>query len=535
MRPSTWRPKNETTLWLDLATGQGQVRDGISIRLTPGGRRKNLALQDVLSHAAYHGFTRVMLLSEPKRTGRDSWFSKPGPGWETETVSSEEPPAGTYRNTETDTVVAVRCLAEWFGDVELNIPQARATWDELEKIMKGLDPEAGLLNTPAATGKHFWALSVPRDADIPLLPADILEEIHANAGQHYKAHLVAGPSFPDHPDCIPLIDPKKTPEIANFAEIDGRVMYASLLRDIGAGPAIRAKADTCEQILADPRMRFTPARYLVRFTVPDHWSHIGLLGVKDPDSPTNWLHPNRPGATHITWADNVEIDLARQMQWEVEPLEGIILHKGRWLDRFSDRLNRALEQVGTNKDYDPRLRKSLHNAIRSIILHTIGSFASRGRSRMIEVTNPADIPPEYRHTQGRTDDGWKYEVPPERSEYQQGFYHPEFAAQIWAKSRVKVMNTTSALSDPRDNHQPRAGALWVKPSELIGIQGDALYLGAEQTPMWARPVSQQGGDDGRIGRLRVKTALRGPLPTPIDVSARTVLHERAAKQGWRAP
>ncbi|MWV75849.1 hypothetical protein [Rathayibacter rathayi] len=537
MRPSTWKPGAENTLWLDLETGHGQTSSGIPLTVTPGARRKSLALADVLQTAAYHGIARVMLLKEPKKTAaRASWWERPGKGWSISNFAKETPFA-KYHHAETDTLTDVRTIAEWFGGKVAPTPdQARIIWDELEKLIGSAFAGGGLFNTPSATGKHLWAVSLdPKNADIPTLSADIIEEIHETAGQAYKEHFVAGPSFVDAPGCRPLVDPQKQPEIPNFAEIDGRVMYAAMCKELGTGPATRVKADTARELLGDERGIYRPARYYVRATVPDSWTGPGILATKDPDSSSNWLHPNVPGYTFQTWSDNSEVDLAIRMGWWIEPLEGIILTKARPLDRFSERITRLYKKVEANQDYDSITRTALRAALRGIILQAIGGFASTGSKQTVTVSSIMEVPAEYRPNVIPTGSGqFQYKAVPEMSDYQRGFYHPEFSAQIWARARVRVLDTVSALTDP-STRGPRAGALHVPPSELLGIQGDALFLGCAKSPRWSRPAREGGGDDGEFGRLRMKTALRGPLPTPIDLTARSALHARAAAEGWSAP
>ena len=56
------------------------------------------------------------------------------------------------------------------------------------------------------------------------------------------------------------------------------------------------------------------------------------------------------------------------------------------------------------------------------------------------------------------------------------------------------------------------------PSQLIGVNGDALYL--TSVPQACLPVDQGGGDDGRTGRLRVKGWIGEPMPVPATTEAR---------------
>ena len=76
---------------------------------------------------------------------------------------------------------------------------------------------------------------MPANLDPAPVDEDVAEEIHYTSGQHHIEHLVAGPSFTDHPDCLPLIDPVQGHDsIEGFAYIDGRFMYAGLCNELAA-------------------------------------------------------------------------------------------------------------------------------------------------------------------------------------------------------------------------------------------------------------------------------------------------------------
>jgi hypothetical protein len=69
----------------------------------------------------------------------------------------------------------------------------------------------------------------------------------------------------------------------------------------------------------------------------------------------------------------------------------------------------------------------------------------------------------------------------------------------------------------------------VDPSQLIGVNGAALYL--TSVPQACLPVEQGGGDDGRTGRLRVKGWIGEPMSVPATTEARNQLRGRAEAYG----
>ena len=61
------------------------------------------------------------------------------------------------------------------------------------------------------------------------------------------------------------------------------------------------------------------------------------------------------------------------------------------------------------------------------------------------------------------------------------------------------------------------------------MNGDALYLTA--VPQACLPVARGGGDDGKVGRLRVKGWIGEPMPVPATTEARNTLRGRAEAYG----
>ena len=526
VRPRGMTPKEMPTIWVDYATGQGVTREGTRITPKLGERRKTPNLTDLLDTAASYGATRIMLtgrIPEPA-PGSRHWLIVKTPNWNGGDVwTSATSPSGRFTHVSTGQEVQVRTVREWFGDVPLNPAQARLAWETLESVIVGVDDRARLMLSPARTGANLWAWSLPKT--VPLVPvsADVADELHMTSGQHHLEHLVAGPSFATHEYCVPLIDPAVTKKISAFAHVDGRFMYAALGRELGVGPGIRYnRAQAYELLTSDPYAR---ARYEVRFTVPSDWAHVGILPVRHENVSDGWYYPNRPGAVGVTWADASEVAVALRAGWGIDPLQAVVFNKARPLDTFMDRMNRARERVLENPDMPPLLKRAVSDALRSILIQAIGNFASRGRTKVRTATSAFEIPPQYQASAERRGDVFTYRVPSERRP-DNGLYHPEVAVQLWGRGRARV------LSAPTAHDKFGGGALAVPGHTLVGINGDALYT--TELPEWSMPVEHGGADDGKTGRLRLKSFIRGSFLTPASLDARTALRARADKAGPRA-
>lgn len=539
------------TIWVDVKTGQGVTQDGTTVTPKIGDRRRAPNLTDLLDTAAGYGARRIMLCGEKPEPapGVRHWLLVQTPGWKATGHKLRAPMVGRFEHIQTGQKVDVRTAGEWFpkvsdpdSDDDTPLPlkpwQAREAWNVTESVIQGILPKQFLLYTPSRTGMSMWWQSLRRDSQKqliipPAIDRDIAADLHRTSGQHHVEHLVAGDYASQHPDFVPLIDPAKTPKIDTFSHVDGRFMYAALGRELGIGPGIRLnRAAAYDLMTTDP---FARAWYEVRFTVPEGWRHIGILGVQHENPADGWLYPNRPGARHITWADASEVAVALNAGWLVEPLQAIRWQKDKPLDTFMSRLNKARDAVEKNRDLPWMLRKAVSSALRQILIQTVGSFASRGTTKTILVESALDIPAEYQGRATRHGKFFTYEAPGDRWESQN--YRPELAVQVWGRGRARL------LSAPTAQGAPAGGALTLPGESLIGVNGDAVYStvvprwallnedGAKelQSTVWAA----DGGDDARTGRLRIKGALRGSFKTPTTREARDRLRDRAEAAGAR--
>ncbi|MGO3090674.1 MAG: hypothetical protein ACTII7_13490 [Galactobacter sp.] len=536
MRPEPWKhAKDVPTIWVDYTTGKGVYSNGEAVIPKIGPRRKNPNLVDMLDTAAHYGAGRIMFTGKVPlaEQGQRHWLAVQTPGWDNLGNWLNAPVTGRFERRETGQYVEVRTVSEWFGSVPLNPSQARDAWDATKAMIGATFDGAPIMKSPAGTGTNLWAMSMPKNLDPEPVTSDIAAELHATDAQHHIEHLVAGPSRGDHPDLVPLIDPVKTPKLNAFAYADGRFMYAAMCRELGTGPGQRLRGpETADLLRENPYAR---ARVLIKFTVPDTWDHVGIFGVAHESVNHGWYYPNRPGATGVTWADSVEISVAQKYGWLIEPLESIVFNQkapsrdgsklvsARPLDTFAQRITRAREWVEADEIMSESVREAVSSALRTILLQTIGGFASRGRGMTVVKDNPQDIPPEFQAHARRQGKLWVYKVPSKLQGRQLAFYRPELAVQVWARARARV------LSGPTGMPGMSSGALHVNPHTLIGIQGDAIYT--SELPEWALPIEDAGGDDGKTGRLRLKGYLPGPVKTPETRDARNRLRQRSERAG----
>jgi len=515
------------TIWVDATTGQGVKSDGMRVTPKVGERRKNPNLTDMLDTAASYGAERIMYTGKPPEPapGVRHWLLVQTPGWKADGHHLASPPVGRFVHRNTGQKVHIYFASSWFGDLALTPAQAREAWDVTESVIQTIVEKQHLLKTPSGTGLSMWWLSLPRDrktneiAAPPHVSPDIADDLRRTSGQHHIEHLVAGPNFSTHEDCIPLVDPEKTRKIDTFTYVDGRFMYAALGRELGVGPGVRLnRAHAFDLMTEEPYAR---AWYEVRFTVPQDWHHVGLLGVQHEAKADGWFYPNRPGARHVTWADASEINVALANGWGIEPLQAIAFKKARPLDTFMQRLNRARETVEANEELPRPLRRAVTGALRMILLQTIGALAPRETKKTMFAESALEIPPQYQSTVVRHGAHYAYQVPGDRNN--PANYHPELPVQVWGRARARVLDAPTAT----DLHG--GGALRVPADSLIGINGDAIYT--TTIPTWSLPVERGGGDDGKTGRLRIKGVALGSFNTPATRQARDGLRARAEKAG----
>jgi hypothetical protein len=533
MRPMTMNAKPKPVMWLDAASGKGVTLDGRTLSTVIKSRHKTPQLDDVLDTAAHAGIEWIMLTGAEPKTPKDlpSWMDTPTPGWKHGEHYRRDDKRGRYEKILTGQKVEISMASTWFGDVVLSPAQASDAWGALRYYLNRVEPEMITpLMSPGLTGAILWAFSVTERKGQRFDPEPISERIaellHSTSGQHHMEHLVAGPNASEHPDTVALVDPKATPTLDTFAHSDGRFMYAAHCAELGVGPAHELTREEATDLwmFQGPKGKYAKARYRVKFQVPDNWPHVGILGVQDQGSSTDWYYPNRPGAVGETWADHRELLVAERFGWGIEPLGGIrFTEKMRPLDTFAERIKRLRAQVAES-EAPAGLKRAVMNALRNILIHGIGRFVMRGKESPLSVDHLDDLPPnvEYEHVGDR----FVYSARPELSAADKSRYHPELASQVWGWSRAQVLSAPSPIPGIQGRY---AGALHVDPRTLLGIEGDAIYTSS--IPQWSLPTEHGGGDDGREGRVRLQGLLRGDIKTPVTKQERDALKKKALSAG----
>lgn len=470
-----WNPRPARILWLDFTTGRGinpAGRGTTGIAYTP-----NLA--GVLDLAWREDCDRVMLTGKRPPAG---WLLGGLPsGWVHGAHHLDhETPVGRYTNGE-GRRFEVRRAAEWFGAGDYTPAQAAAGWHALTTALAEAVPDLRPLASPGATGREAWLRSRSFDHGQPITPpqvsAEIAELLRETSGQH-RIELFAEPA--NRPD-------KATDQLWL---LDGRLMYAACMRELGAGPATMLDATDAERLFdLDPYAR---ARYQVRVTIPAWWEAAGILPLKSGDDARDgWEYPHEAGRTFTTWADAAEVWLAAyQFKWPTTFLAGMMFTPGRPLDTWAARLLRAVDKAGASADPAAPLVRA---GVRWMLLHSIGAFHSTGRTETTITPNPMTRPAGDGWGAPSTENYaavWRRRIPLDGRAA--AMSHPEWSAQVWGRARARVLWAPTAVKGTY------AGALTIPGAQLVSIYGDAVMT--TRRPEWAAPDY----DDGKPGRLRVK-------------------------------
>lgn len=518
------------TIWVDYRTGDGVTSTGrpVTGRISRG--RKTSSLDDHLDTAATLQAQRVIIVNPP--TAQDTerhklhWLLQKTVNWKADPHRGhwlEDPPTGRFIPTAGGPGIEIRTAREWFNTDNLTPQQALMAWDALWRTLHTVTSKKASRITPSLTparaGMQMWVQLVRNmDQDryqLEDLDPDIAALLHRNTTQHRIEHTAL--TTCDCGDCAPTYAEKTIPK---FAQMDGRFMFAAHCAELSLGTLTMMTAtQTTDMISQNPWEGFHAE---VTVTVPQNWTHLGLLGTKHTDG-QGWHYPRRPGATFTTWATSRELILATKYGWDIQPHRGIHFgRKGRWLDTWVKTLTEARAAADTalpaHLDDTPVVIAAVKNALRAIVLGTIGAFHRRGRTATLVCSpNEAPSPDNFASAAEVMADG-RIRVQIKQQSINTGpSYQPAVTAQIWGRARAAVLESRYSGS--------AAGALHMDPATILGINGDAIH--ATAVPTWALATTNGGLDDGKPGRLRRKGAiLTGPLPTPRNHTARyKLVHE----------
>lgn len=434
------------------------------------------------------------------------WFLTDVPGWEVQPgghyLADEDAPIGRWKRG--DQAVEVMRASTWFGEGRYSVADAAHAWYVLRGQMStAFGKGAILLSTPASTGRDMWRRTIGKSRDgsqksYPVLSDELRALIHATSGQG-RREIVPGDGAP----------------ILEFVQYDMRFAYAALAwgMPVGApemwGPKeLRRLDDDDRKALLKRR-----GRWLVTATVPTSWDRVGLLPA--PAAGEAWCYPAEPGTTFTTWASGAELELADRWKWRFEMHEGFVFAEGKPLETWRTKLTTLYAAAESGEIAAPlAVRQLVRAALRNMVLMSIGAFAARthmiSRAMPITAENTAKLPDRPIRTVG---DMYLWEEEGQRSEWSRRLDHPEWAAEIWARCRARL------LEAPTGNPLVKAGALHVPPGTVLGMRTDALYLSVD--PEWP--------DDGKPGRYRLKGKVLGQMTRPVTDAAMDAAKTEASR------
>ncbi|MGW6581135.1 hypothetical protein ACWF76_17445 [Streptomyces globisporus] len=446
-----------------------------------------------------------------------AWLNAPTPGWRTDTGRGKDRmaghfvhprnPVGRFQREHGDQHVEIRSAGEWFDTEGTEPAVIRDAFVLLWKALRRHWPDAVLMGSPSQTGRDLWTRTIPTKGQYadgyPVLSEELRGLFHATAGQG-RTELITPPHVPA--------------QLPALVEYDRTFAYAKHTWKSGVGTPRRVTAATFASWSQKEQTKalFACGHWHVRVTVPDTWTHIGILPAPAPGDRA-WHYPATPGTTFTTWAGGPEIHTALSnphTPWKIEILDGILFDDGKPLDDWSKKLKEAWSSLTAQADLngDPDQRTAAHlaaRAVRALLLYGIGAFAQRPRT--VTGTTPRtmerDVPPDAEII-GFDDQTITWQRPT-------GFTrdpnaHPEWAAHIWSSARAAL------LSQRHRDDNTYAGALHAPPGTIVAFRTDAVYL--TQPQPW--PHHGQPGDYLNKGHLP------GPIPAPATEDELLTLRDR---------
>jgi hypothetical protein len=401
------------------------------------------------------------------------------PGWEAgQHYLDGMAPVMRYRHANGHRVELLRA-AGWFGEGDYTAAEAAAAWGRLAVLCRAVFPESQLLTTPATTGRELFLRSIPRKFDgWPTLPLDLQDLIRSTAGQGR----------------IELLGARGQEQLGGLAELDGRLMYAALAWGMPTGEVTH---DTRGEDAGLAR-----ARYRVEGEVPRDWAErcacgapghdgIGLFGVHGDAG--GMRYPHEPGEPYACWVDGAELRVALLHGWRPAIRERLVWAGSRGkapLDVWARQLTMLYQRCAEDRDPAGELAR---RGARAIVLHAIGAFWGKGTP----VTYSVPMAEAHRVPEGVEVrlEGTHLVWVEQRGPSWPALAHPEWCASIWARARARL------LDGPGET-----GGLHTPAQNVVAFRTDAIY--AQHAPAWR--------DDGKAGRLRLKSYRPGPLPWPAS-------------------
>ena len=479
------------TAWVDLVARRGVTSSGAVFTFPEAPARLRGMLQGLPAEVA-----RVYLTGGRDTLGlstelvRELFTSTAGEGWSVAPaglyLADPDLPIGRWVS-EAGRTVEVHRAATWLGEGNYGPELARDAMACLAELLRPRFGTGQWLSTPSTTGRDLWRRIIPEVRSYPVLSTELRELIHATSGQGR----------------IELLPPA-VETLPGFCYLDGRFMYAGLLWGMPVvteqQPPRRWTGDEVARLEqgALDRLLKGRGRWLVRYRVPADWRHVGLLPVLGTSRAAGWTYPSSQGSRGRTWVDGAELVLALAHGWPVDILEGVTFAEGKPLNLWRDKLVDAWTAAATMPE---PLAGLVRTALRAVVLHSVGAFASR--THLVTRHGTALEAQEADRT-GRAvgpvtavGQAFMWTEQPAETAWAQTMSHPEWSATVWARARVRLLDGPGADGT-------RVGALHLPRASVVAFRTDALYT--DRDPRWS--------DDGAVGRFRVKGSLSGPVPAP---------------------
>lgn len=524
-----WRHNPRPSMYLDAVTGIGVTNLGEPFRCAP-----NLSARDLVEMLP-KGIETIYLCGElpsaPQVETRDkllyspfnSWVIGAQPEWMYLDSGKEHDGTMAIIRRSDGQEVDLRTISAWTGTNDLTPEEVLQALNLVTDRLRSQPnwQDVCLLKTPSLTGLELWRSTIGmskqsdgqyRSTEYQVLPAELRDLIHRTSGQGRFEMLPC----PDNSGMTP-----------DLYYLDDRLAYgARALTELGIGPAIHDFGSKYEG--------YTPARYKVRFRVPDSWVHVGLLPVQRQlvkgAASIGLEFPRTPEYSGETWVDATELRVAfapfpsvcptclelygkndgrscPQHGWDIQILERIVFTKGRPLHAWAEKLIQVRELCSPNE--------AARAVVRNILLHTIGAFHGSRRPVTHVAGDTSKVPEKIPLQIALNPDGeeqylWTEEgVTPRNQDYNR----PEWSSQIWARERARLLlnkygdgTFTGALTQPYDS--------------IVAFRLDAMYTTID--PHWP--------DNGRPGQMRFKGYLPGPVPWPREETDLALVKEMLERE-----
>ncbi|OKI99904.1 hypothetical protein [Kitasatospora sp. CB01950] len=504
--------QTRVTVFLDAVTGELVAREH-TLRLNLGAKSPGEILDAVL--AAAPGTERIYITAgapwhdgaERYSTLKDAvaaWLNTPSERWTTATGAGKDKLAGHFVHhrqpvgryapaADPKNVVEVRSIGEWFDPDGTDPATCRDAFRLLWQALRRHWDDAVLMGSPSQTGRDLWTRTIPTKGKwaggYPVMSEELRGLLHATGGQG-RTELLPPPRVPQ--------------QLPGLVEFDATFAYGKQTwkSGVGAPRRVTAAAFAAMDQAAQAKALMACSHWHIRVTVPQGWSHVGLLPAPVPGDRA-WEYPATPGATFTTWAGGAEVHLAltnHLMPWKVEVLDGLIWEDGKPIDDWGKKLKAAWADL-TNLSRmhgDERQRQAAYlasRAVRSILLFGIGGFAQRPRT--VTGTTPiGEALPAGVEILGQDETvvTWQRSTGFSRDPNA----HPEWAARVWSGAR------TALLSMKMREDDVMVGALHLPPHSVVAFRTDAIYTTADVT--WPY--------HGQPGEFLKKGHLPGPVAAP---------------------